>query len=77
MLPFDNMAVNIKLEKPMQNMMMDYTYTKLVFLILLQQTVFKFFRLFFKQLFSSNRLGNDQNDESLPLLCHYRDSMES
>ena len=45
------------------------TYTKLVFLISLHQTVFENFKLFFIQSISCTRLGNVQNTaKSLPLL---------
>ena len=76
MLLFDNMAVNMNGEKPLLNMMMDFSIHNGSFKILLHQTFFKKLRLFFIQLFFIYEVGKCpkySGSESLPLLRHCRD----
>ena len=74
------MAVNINGEKPLQNMMMNNSNHKGSFLNLFHQSVLNL-DYYSYSYFSSTRLGNVRNTaevtESLPLLLHCRDPMES
>ena len=62
-------------EKTLQNMMMDYSIHKVIFLILLHKTAFDNFRLFFIKLMFMYEVGKwpkHSGSESLLLLRHCR-----
>ena len=79
-LLYTNMAVNMNGEKPLQNMMMNYSIHKGSFPNFIAPNSFLKFRQFFIQLFFMQEVGKypkHSGSESLPLLRHCRDPMES